>query len=155
MCKLCKCAIVQVCNCGGCVRVCSCAVVRLCGQLLQKTNYCWRGWLTSAKFLFVDFRLSKVCFVSCPIEIVHFLWRTTSPQNGVVYFLREEDTFRKNMQVVTDFVEKSYDNNGKPWKSSKILRGDVQRFRFFHVFFVFPFFFFFSFFFLFVEKFLL
>ena len=42
----------------------------------------------------------------------------------VVHFLRERDTFRKNMEIVWDFMDKSYDsnNNGKPWKSSRNLR---------------------------------
>ena len=31
-------------------------------------------------------------------------------------------TFRKIMEIFKDFVEKSYNNNGNPWKSQKILR---------------------------------
>ena len=41
----------------------------------------------------------------------------------VVDFPRERDTFRNTiMEIVEDFDEKSYNNNGKPWKSSRILR---------------------------------
>ena len=41
----------------------------------------------------------------------------------VVDFLLERDTFRnKIMQIVEDFDEQSYNNNGKPLKSSRILR---------------------------------
>ena len=41
----------------------------------------------------------------------------------VVDFPLERDTFRnKIMEIVTEFDEKSYNNNGKPWKSSTILR---------------------------------
>ena len=41
----------------------------------------------------------------------------------VVDFPRERDTFRnKIMEIVEDFDEKSYNKNGKPWKSSRILR---------------------------------
>ena len=46
----------------------------------------------------------------------------TTPKR-VVDFLRERDTFRnKIMEIVGDVDEKSYNNNGKPWKSSRILR---------------------------------
>ena len=62
-------------------------------------------------------------FVSRPIEIVTFLWKNGDLPKRVVDFLRERDTFRnKNMEIVEDFDEKSYNNNGKPWKSSRILR---------------------------------
>ena len=41
----------------------------------------------------------------------------------VVDVLTETDTFRnKIMEIVDDFDEKSYNNNGKPSKSSRILR---------------------------------
>ena len=75
-------------------------------------------------------KMSMICiskmwvFVSRPIENIHF----PSEKNGdlpkrVVDFLRERDTFRnKIMEIVEDFDEKSYNNNGKCWKSSRILR---------------------------------
>ena len=47
----------------------------------------------------------------------------------VADFLREKDTFRKHMEIVEDFVDNSYNNNRKPWNSSMILRGNVQRYR--------------------------
>ena len=46
----------------------------------------------------------------------------TSPKRDVD-FPRERDTSRnKILEIVEDFNEKSYNNNGKPWKSSRILR---------------------------------
>ena len=45
----------------------------------------------------------------------------------------EKDTFRtKIMDIFKDFVEKSYYNNGKPWKSSRILRLKPNFFMFLH-----------------------
>ena len=61
-------------------------------------------------------------FVSRPMKIVTFLRKNETPQNGLLIFLGK-DTFRnKTMEIVEDFDEKSYNNNGKPWKSSRILR---------------------------------
>ena len=41
----------------------------------------------------------------------------------VIDFLRERDTFRNTiMEIVEDFDEQSDNNNGKQWKSSRILR---------------------------------
>ena len=56
------------------------------------------------------------------------------PQNGLLIFLgKETHTFRnKIMEIVEDFDEKSYNNNGKPWKSSRILRVNPTVFIFFH-----------------------
>ena len=96
------------------------------------------------------------------MKIVTFLRKkTVTFPNGLLIFFRERDTFRKNMAIVEDFFEQSYDNNGKPWKSS-ILRVKqkktffslfiiVLHFSFFLIFDFFRFFFFhcfFSFFFL-------
>ena len=62
-------------------------------------------------------------FVSRPMKIVTFLRKNADLAKRVVDFPRERDTFRnKIMEIVEDFDEKSYNNNGKPWKSSKILR---------------------------------
>ena len=66
------------------------------------------------------------------------------PAKRVVDFPRERDTFRnKFIEIVDDFDEQSTNNNGKPWKSSGILRVNP----FFHFSFFFhlfsPFFFFF------------
>ena len=62
-------------------------------------------------------------FVSRPMKIVTFHRKSNYPPKRVVDFPRERDTFRnKIMEIVEDFDEKSYNNNGKPWKSSRILR---------------------------------
>ena len=62
-------------------------------------------------------------FVSHPMKMVTFLRKKRLPPKRVVDFLWERDTFRnKIMEIVEDFDEKSYNNNGKPWKSSRILR---------------------------------
>ena len=54
------------------------------------------------------------------------------------------------MEIVKDFDEKSYNNNGKPWKSSRILRVNPNVFIFLSFFIIFihffRFFFIFSFF---------
>ena len=54
------------------------------------------------------------------------------------------------MEIVEEFVEKRDNNNGKPWKPSKIVRRNLQRFRLFPFvlvhFFIFFHFFIFSFF---------
>ena len=63
-----------------------------------------------------------MCFCFTSNENCHF----SSEKNGetakrVVDFPLERDTFRnKIMEFVEDFDEKSYNNNGKAWKSSRI-----------------------------------
>ena len=86
------------------------------------------------------------------MKIVTFLRKNDYHPKRVVDFPRERDTFRnKIMEIVKDFDEQSYNNNGKPWKSSRILR--VNPFFhfsfFFHHFSIFSFFHFFHFFFFF------
>ena len=62
-------------------------------------------------------------FVSRPMKIVPFLLKNGYPPERVVDFPRERATFRnKIMEIVEDCDENSYNNNGKPWKSSRILR---------------------------------
>ena len=62
-------------------------------------------------------------FVSRPMKIATFLRKNDYPPKRVVDFPRERDTFRnKIMEIVEDFDERCYNNNGKPWKSSRILR---------------------------------
>ena len=57
-------------------------------------------------------------FVSRPMKIVTFLRKNGDTPKRVVDFPRERDTFRnKIMETVEDFDEKSYNNNGKLWKS--------------------------------------
>ena len=95
-------------------------------------------------------------FVSHPMKIVTFLRKNVDPAKRVVDFPRERDTFRnKIMAIVEDFDEKNYNNNGKPWKSSRILRVNPffhfsfffsSFFSIFFVFFIFSFFSFFPFF---------
>ena len=51
------------------------------------------------------------------------LLKNGDPAKRVVDLASERNTFRnKIMEIVKDFDEKSYNNNGKPWKSSRILR---------------------------------
>ena len=57
------------------------------------------------------------------MQIVTFLLKNDYLPKRVVDFHLERDTFRnKIMEIVEDFDEKSYNNNGKSWKSSRILR---------------------------------
>ena len=83
-------------------------------------------------------------FVSRPMKIDTFLRKHGDHPKQVVDFPLKRDTFRnKVMEMVEDFDEKSYNNNSKPWKSSRILRVNP----FFPFFFLFSsFFFIFSFF---------
>ena len=76
--------------------------------------------------------VSKMCvFVSRPMNFSLFSGKTVTTQNGLLTFLGK-DTFRnKIMEIVEDFDEKSYNNNGKPWKSSRILRVKPNFFFFF------------------------
>ena len=86
------------------------------------------------------------------MTIVTFLRKNDYSPKRVVDFPLERDTFRnKIMKIVEDFYEKSHNNNGKPWKSSRILRAKPNFFIFLSFFifsfvFFFPFFHFFSFF---------
>ena len=59
-------------------------------------------------------------FVSRPMNIVTFLRKTITPQNGLLIFLGKETHSETHMEIVDNFDEKSYNNNGKPWKSSRI-----------------------------------
>ena len=81
-------------------------------------------------------------FVSRPMKIVTFLWKNDYSPKRVVDSPRDRDTFRnKIMEIVEDFDEKSYNNNGKPWKSSRILRVNPIFFIFLSFFFLFSSFF--------------
>ena len=97
-------------------------------------------------------------FVSRPMKIVTFLWKNDYSPKWVVVFLLERDTFRnKIMEIVEDFDEKSYNTNGKSWKSSRILRVNPC-FSFFFLFssffYIFHFFSFFHFFHFFISLFI-
>ena len=100
------------------------------------------GW---ADLSFFDFRRKMCIFVSRPMKIVTFLRNDYTTKR--VDFPRERDTSRKKiMEIVEDFDEKSYNNNGKPWKSSTILRVNPNFFIFLSFFFIFLHFRFFNFF---------
>ena len=98
-------------------------------------------------------------FVSRPMKVVTFLRKNGYHPKRVVDFLRARDTFRnKIMEAVEDFDEKSCsNNNGRPWKSLRILRvkpnffifhcSSFFFFSFFRFFFIFSFFLFLFFFF--------
>ena len=92
------------------------------------------------------------------MKFVTFLMKSGDLPKRVVDFPLARDTFRnKILEIVKDFDEQSCNNNGKPWKSSRILRVNPNflnfsfvfrhflRFSFFH-FFIFSFFFIFCFF---------
>ena len=84
-------------------------------------------------------------FVSRPMKIVTFLQKNGYTPKRVVDFPLERDTFRnKIMEIVEDFDEKSYNNNGKPLKSSRILRVNPNFFIFLSFFIIFLHFFVFS-----------
>ena len=56
-------------------------------------------------------------------SIVTFLRKMVTLQNGLLIFLgKETHSETKIMDIFEDFDEKSYNNNGKPLKSSRILR---------------------------------
>ena len=72
-------------------------------------------------------------FVSRPMKIVTFLSKNGYLPKRVVDFPRERDTLlNKIMEIVEDSDEQSYNNNGKPWKSNRILR--LNPFSFFFLF---------------------
>ena len=61
-------------------------------------------------------------FVSRPMKFVTLHWKNGDLPKRVVDFPLESDPFRnKIMKIVEDFDEKSDNNNGRPWKSSRIL----------------------------------
>ena len=77
-------------------------------------------------------------FVSRPMTIVTFLLKNGEATKWVVDFLGK-NTFRNTiMEIVENFDEKSYNNNnGKPWKSSRILRVNPNFFIFLSFFIIF------------------
>ena len=74
-----------------------------------------RADLTDFSSIFVR----KMCiFVPRPMKIATFLRKNGETAKRVVDFPRERDTFRNTiMEIVEDFDETSYKNNGKTWKS--------------------------------------
>ena len=115
-----------------------------CGVLL-----CVVVWLYYSKRIIIDKKtdlcvsslifFGKMCvFVSRPMKIDTFLPKNGEPVKRVVDFPLERDTFRhKIMEIVEDFDEKSYNNNGKPWKSLRILRMNPNFFIFLSFFIMF------------------
>ena len=78
--------------------------------------------------------------VSRPMKIVTFLRKNGYSPKRVVDSPLERNTFRhKIMEIVKDFDEKNYNNNGKPWKSSRIFRVKPNCFIFSLFFFIFIF----------------
>ena len=80
--------------------------------------------------------VGKMCvFVSRQMKIATFLLENGDSVKRVDDFPRERDTFRnKIMEIVEHFDEKRYNNNGKPWKSSRILRVNPNFFIFLELF---------------------
>ena len=89
------------------------------------------------------------------MKIATFHLNNGETPKRVVDVPRERDTFRnKIMEIVEDFDEKCYNNNGKSWKSSRILRVNLFfHFSFFFHFFIYFFFSFFHFFIFFIFSF--
>ena len=112
-------------------------------------------WADLSDF-FVDFRRKNVCFCLTSNENCHSsLEKRLLLPKRVVDFPRERDTFRnKIMEIVKDFDEKSYNNNGKPWKLSRILRVNPCFFIFLSFFIIFLHFFVFLHFFIFFNFFI-
>ena len=92
----------------------------------------------------------KMCVsVPRPMKIVTFPRNNGDLPNWLLIFFRiETHSEQKSMEIVKDFVEKSFNDNSKPWKSSRILRVNPNFFIFslFNRFFFFHFFAFFNFF---------
>ena len=75
-------------------------------------------WADLSDFFSFIFVGKMRVFVSRPMKIVTFLRKDDYSPKRVVDFPRERDTFRnKIMEIVEDFDNKSYNNNGKSWKS--------------------------------------
>ena len=109
--------------------------------------------LTLAIFFSLIFVYKMSVFVSRPMKIATFLLKNGDSAKRVVDFPRERDTFRnKIMEIVKDFDEKSYNNNGEPRKSSRIFRVKPNSFIFLFSSFFYIFSFFFFSFFIFIFK---
>ena len=79
--------------------------------------------LTFAIFFVRRFSFRKKCvFVSRPMKIVTFLQKTVRPQNWLLIFFWKETHSETQSWKPSRISTKSYNNNGKSWKSSRILR---------------------------------
>ena len=66
------------------------------------------------------------------MKIATLLQKNANPAKRLVDFPLERDTFLNEiMELVEDFDETSYNNNGKPWTSSMILRVNEKFLHFF------------------------
>ena len=93
-----------------------------------------------SEFVSLIFVGKMYVFVSRPMKIATFLRKNDYLPKRVVDFPRERETLRnKIMEILKDFDEQSYNNNGKPWKSSRILRVNPIFFHFFILFIFFHF----------------
>ena len=69
-------------------------------------------------------------FFSRPLKIATFRCKKNGdlPPKLVVDFLSENThTFRKIVEIVEHFDEKSYNNSGKPWNSSRFLHVKTKK----------------------------
>ena len=95
--------------------------------------------LTLAIF-FVDFRRYNVCFCFTSNENCHFSSeKTVRPQNGLLIFFGKETHSEKTWKSSRSSHKTSHNNNGRQWKSSRILRVKANFFIFssFIIFFIF------------------
>ena len=97
---------------------------------------------------FVDFRRYNGCFCFTSNENCHFSSekKKRDTTKRIDDFHLERDTFRNTiMEIAEDFDEKSYNNNGKPWKVVEDFACESQILHFFFFFFFSSFFFIFPF----------
>ena len=60
-----------------------------------------------------------------------FFEKAVTSQDGLlILFGKETHSETKTLEIVEDFDERNYNNNGKPWKSSRILRAKPNFFIF-------------------------
>ena len=92
--------------------------------------------------------VGKMCvFVSRPMKLSLFIGKTLTPKNGLLIFLWKETHSETKSWNSSRISTTSYNNNGNPWKSSRILRVNPNLFIFLSLFhhlspFLFVFFFF-------------
>ena len=90
--------------------------------------------LTLAKSCFVNF-FDKVCFLFTSNGNSHFSSeKTVRPQNWLFIFFKKV-SFRKKTWKSSRISSKNYynNNNGKPWKSSRILRVKPKPWKYFRI----------------------
>ena len=103
-----------------CVVVCCCVLLCVVVVVVEWLYYSKRiiivRWADLSDVFFSLIFVGKMCvFVSRQMKIVTFPRKNEYTPKRVVDFPMERDTFRnKIMEIVEDFDEKSYNNNGKP-----------------------------------------